>query len=87
MNWFLIQIKKGSDTYGMVGSSESSLEELVAQAEQGRYIRLDNMRYGAAPRTYKEYSEWDNLLIPTACINPSEIIKIMQYKDDPAKAS
>lgn len=34
----------------------------------------------------KEWADWDKTLEPTAFINPSSIIAIMQFKGDPRES-
>jgi hypothetical protein len=45
MNWFNINLEKGSGDYTFAGSSPLSLEEMAEHAAQGKLIRIDNLCY------------------------------------------
>lgn len=83
MNWFKIETNKGKDgTYHYVGSSEYSREDLVKRVEHGFFVQLDGLLYMDRGEM-KEWADWDKSLIPTAFVNPKDIIAIMQFKGDP----
>jgi hypothetical protein len=86
MNWFKIKTQEGNTDYGYAGSSPHSLETLVEQAMQGKYIRVDDLIY-IDRGDVKEWSAWDNRVMPNVMINPKVIINIMQYKGDPRTLS
>ena len=82
MNWFKIKIDEGKDGYTYVGSSPLSLDELVEQAMQGKFIRLDDLVYMDRGEI-KEWATWDKREIPSVRVNPKVIISIQQFKADP----
>jgi hypothetical protein len=83
MNWFRIEINKGKEgSYHFVGSSEDDAETLVKKAQNGFFIQLDNLLYLDRGEV-KEWAEWDASAIPTAYINPKDIISVMEFKGDP----
>ena len=82
MNWFRITIQKGNDSYTYVGGSTHTLETLVDQATQGKFVRLDELLYWDRGEI-KDWSAWEKRDIPTVLINPKVIIAIMQFKADP----
>jgi hypothetical protein len=84
MNWFAIRIEDGKDRYTYAGSSSLSIEQLVEQAAQGKFIRLDDLFYGDRG-VFRNWSEWESREIPMVHINPKVIISIHQYKSDPRK--
>jgi hypothetical protein len=61
---------------------ESWLSFAVGKAEHGYFIQLDELLY-MDRGDMKPWAEWDRTLIPTAYINPKDIISIMQFKGDP----
>lgn len=83
MNWFKVEINRGKEgTYHFIGSSELAVEELVKKAENGFFVRLDNLLY-AERGQMKDWVEWDPSLVPTVYINPKEILSGMEFKGDP----
>ncbi len=83
MNWFKIQVDdRRRYGYTFIGCSEDTLEELIRKADSGAYIRLDQMLYMDRGEI-KEWEKWDPNLIPSIFLNPSKIVNIMQFKDDP----
>ena len=82
MNWFKIKVQEGKDDYTYARSSTHSLEELVEQAIQGRFIRLDDLVYMDRGEV-KDWATWDKRELPSVRINPKVIIAIQQYKADP----
>jgi hypothetical protein len=83
MHWFKIEINKGKEgTYHYVGCSEDDVEVLVKKAQNGFFIRLDELLYMDRGHI-KEWAEWDKTLKPTAHINPKDIISVMEFKGDP----
>ena len=86
MNWFKIKTQEGNADYGYVGSSPHTLDELVGQAVQGSYIRLNDLVY-IVDGEVKDWAFWDKRMIPGIAINPKIIINIMQYKADPRTIS
>jgi hypothetical protein len=84
MNWFRIRIEDGKDTYTYAGCSPSSIEQLIEQAAQGKFIRLDDLFY-MDRGDIKNWSDWDSREIPTVHINPKAIVAIHQFKSDPRK--
>jgi hypothetical protein len=84
MNWYRIRIEDGKETYTYAGSSSLSIEELVEQAVQGKYIRLDDLFY-LDRGDFRNWSDWDSREIPTVHINPRLIVAIHQFKSDPRK--
>ena len=83
MNWFRISIdlaKQHQSAY--VGCSTDSLDDLLRKVSQGDYIRLDDLLY-LDRGVVKTWEDWDPGVIPSVCINPTRIIAIMQFKDDP----
>jgi hypothetical protein len=82
MNWFRIEVQEGKDEYICAGSSPLSLEELVENAMQGKYVRLDDLFY-IDRGDIKDWNTWDGRVIPMVQINPKGIIAIQQYKGDP----
>jgi hypothetical protein len=86
-NWFAITITQGEGTYRYVGSSPHTLEQIATFARQGEYIVLNDLRYydrsDAEKVSFKSWSEWDKSIIPSVAINPTSIITILQYKNDP----
>jgi len=82
MNWFKIKIQERNDDYTYAGSSPHSLDSLVEQATQGKFIRFDDLVYMDRGEI-KDWSTWDMREIPTVHINPKVIIAIMQFKVDP----
>ena len=86
MNWFKIRVERGKDSTSMVGSSPHSMETLVEQATQGKYIQLHDLLYMDRGEM-KDWETWDKRDVPTVVINPEMIISIMQYKADPRTLS
>ena len=86
MNWFKIKVERGKDSTNFAGSSPQSLETLVEQATQGKYIQLDDLFYMDRGEV-KDWEAWDKREVPTIVINPEMIISIMQYKADPRTIS
>ncbi len=82
MNWYRIRIDDGDDGYTFCGSTADTLDELMAKAEQGAYIRLDDLVYHDRGEI-KSWSEWDKREIPSVAINPRRIVAIVQFKGDP----
>jgi len=83
VNWFKIEVNKGKEgAYHYVGASELNVEELLKRAQHGYFIKLDNLLY-TDRGDMKEWAEWDPSLIPTAYINPKDVLSIMQFKGDP----
>jgi hypothetical protein len=84
MNWFRIVVDDGHDggTYG--GCTTNTIEMIAEKAAKGTYIRLDNLFYNDRG-VIKEWAEWEGRHKPTVMINPSRIVDIIQYKDDPRK--
>jgi hypothetical protein len=82
MNWFKIKTHEGQRTYTLVGSSPHTLEALLDQATQGKYVRLDDLVFMDRGRV-KDWSAWDKRAIPSIVINPKVIIAIMQLRADP----
>jgi hypothetical protein len=84
MNWFRIGVRDGSSHgYAYLGTSINTLKELVKKVENGDYIRLDSLRYIDDDGLVKKWVQWDPNLIPSAYINPANIIAISQLKSDP----
>lgn len=87
MHWFKIETNKGKDgTYHYIGSSGDTFEALAKKAQNGFFVRLDEMLY-MDRGVMKEWAEWDKNLNPSVFINPKEIISIMEFKADPRKAA
>jgi len=86
MNWFKIKTQEGSTDYSYAGSSTHTLDQLVDQAMQGKYIRLDDLVY-IVDGDVKEWASWDKRVMPSVVINPKTIINFMQYKTDPRTIS
>ncbi len=84
MNWFKIRIDDGKDGYTFAGCSALSIEQLVEQAEQGKFIRLEDMFY-LDRGEFKNWSDWESREIPMVHINPKVIVAIHQFKSDPRK--
>lgn len=84
MNWFKIEVKdaRKGEGYQYVGSSEDSLNEIAKKAASGQYIQLDDLRYWDRG-TVKKWEDWDRSIMPVVCINPANIVSIMQFKGDP----
>jgi hypothetical protein len=83
MNWFKIEVNKGTEgAYHYVGASESTLDELVQKAARGDFVRLDTLLYHDRG-DFKPWEEWDASLLPSTTINPKAIITIMQFRGDP----
>lgn len=81
--WYKIETNKDKEgTYHYIGSSSSSLDTIAAKAEEGQFIRLDDLLYMERGE-YKEWATWDKSLKPTVLIQPSCIISIMPFKGDP----
>lgn len=91
VHWYKVEVgRENGSTYNWYGSSMMSLEQLIAALRQGEYIRLDNLLYidHGPPKErskYKEWSEWDDALMPTVYINPSNVVTVLQFKGDPRK--
>ena len=86
MNWFTIEVRSGTDTYGYAGSSPHSLEMLAEQTAQGKYIQLDDLFYMDRGEV-KDWEAWDEREVPTVVINPKMIISIVPFKADPRTVS
>jgi hypothetical protein len=84
MNWFRIRIDDGKERFTYIGGSPMSIEQLVEQATQGKFIRLDDLFY-VDRGEFRNWSEWESREIPMVHINPKVIISIHQYKSDPRK--
>ena len=85
MNWYRIEVQKGLDkTYTFVGASTDSLEELAKKIQVGETIRLDDLVYNADGTT-KEWSGWDDSVIPSIVISAKAVVTVMQFKGDPRK--
>ena len=83
MNWFKIETNKYKEgNYHYIGSTEDSVETLVSKAQNGLFIRLDNLLYWERGEI-REWADWDKSLEPIVFINPKEIIAIMEFKGDP----
>ena len=83
MNWYKIWCEDGSDGgNAFVGSSQDSLEALVARVSGGEYVRLDNLLYYDRGEI-KDWDKWDKREVPMIYINPAKVLTIQQYKDDP----
>lgn len=82
MNWFKIKTHEGQRTYTLVGSSPHTLEALVDQATQGKYVQLDDLVF-MDRGSVKDWSAWNKRDIPSIAINPTVIIAIMQLRADP----
>jgi hypothetical protein len=83
MNWYKISVdgvKQGQ--YSCVGCSSNSLDDIMRKVSEGKFIRLDNLLY-LERGVVKNWEDWDPNVIPSVCINPSRIVMIMQFKDDP----
>jgi hypothetical protein len=83
MHWFKIETNKGKDgTYHYVGCSELDVDTLLKRAEHGFFVRLDELLYMDRGQM-KPWAEWDKTLVPTAYINPKDIVAVMEFKGDP----
>ena len=85
--WYKIEVyKSGDDTYHYIGTSEETLDLLSMNIKEGKFICLNDLLYFERG-VYKEWAEWDKSLEPTVLINPSSIVTLMQFKDDPRNIS
>ena len=82
MNWFKIKVQQGKDDYTYAGSSSLSLEQLVDEVAQGKFVRLENLVY-LDRGEIKDWNTWDTREVPMVYINPEMIIAIQQFKADP----
>jgi hypothetical protein len=83
MHWFKIEINKGKEgSYHYVGASEDDADALIKKAQNGFFVRLDELLYMDRGQI-KEWAEWDKTLVPTTYINPKDIISVMEFKGDP----
>ena len=83
MHWYKIEINKGENsTYHYVGCSDLDADALIKRAQNGFFIRLDELLYMDRGQV-KEWAEWDKTLVPAAYINPKDIIAVMEFKGDP----
>jgi hypothetical protein len=83
MNWFKVEINKGKEgMYNYVGSSEDSAETLINKAQNGIFVRLDNLLYYERGEI-REWADWDKSLEPNVYINPKEVVSVMEFKGDP----
>ncbi|MHB1033916.1 MAG: hypothetical protein ACYC35_03615 [Pirellulales bacterium] len=82
MNWFKVQVVDGSERFTFVGCCQESLETLSQKATRHEYIRLDQLLYNDRG-AIKDWTEWDNRVLPSVYINPDKIVSLMQFKDDP----
>ena len=83
MHWYKIIAEDGKDDIDThVGSSPDSPATMVEKAARGEYIVLSDLLYREDGRI-KEWSEWDDTMLPVMYINPRTIIAIMEFKGDP----
>lgn len=81
--WYKIETDKGKEgTYHYIGASTLSFEVLAEKAQNGEFVRLDDLLYMERGE-YKQWAEWDRSLEPSVLIQPSCILSIMPFKDDP----
>ena len=86
MNWFMIRVEQGKETYAYGGSSPYNLDALGEQAAQGKYIRLENLVFPDGEGV-KPWEAYERNAIPTILINPSAIVTIIQFTSDPHAAT
>ena len=84
MNWYKIKTEFCNEPYTYGGCSPFPLEELAKRASNGEYIRLDELLYWDGNRA-RNWVEWNATEVPTVKINPTRIIAIQPFLDDPRK--
>ncbi len=83
MFWYRIETNKASDgIFLYIGCSPEPIDALVKRAQNGFFVRLDDLLYIERGEV-REWADWDRSLQPTVFINPKDIISIMEYKGDP----
>ena len=83
MNWFKIEVNKGTEgMYHYVGCCAQDLEQLAEMAARGDYIRLNQLLY-MDRGDLTSWEEWDRSFVPSVAINPKNIVSMMQFKGDP----
>jgi hypothetical protein len=81
--WFKIETAKDKDSsYHYYGSSLLTHEELISSLQRGEYISLNDLLY-LERSEYKQWADWDKSILPHVSINPTFVISVMQYRDDP----
>jgi hypothetical protein len=84
MNWYKVRAKdEDGKGYTFVGSSQDEPDVLSKRAENGEYVKLGNLVYMDHQGEIKDWSEWDDSVVPVVYINPKSIFSIMQFKGDP----
>ncbi len=83
MYWYRIETNKAADgIFLFIGCSPDPIDMLVKRAQNGYFVRLDELLYFENGEVH-EWADWDPTLQPTVFINPKDIISIMEFKGDP----
>ncbi len=84
MYWYRIKTKdEEGKGYTYVGSSTDTPDVLAKKAENGTYLKLENLLYCDEEGKIREWTQWDDSIVPVVFINPDSILSFMQFKGDP----